>query len=154
MHSLFMPTPLGLLAIRASEHHVQRIEFVDDEDTTPAAEPLLIEAKNQLQQYFDGQRRAFTLPLAAQGTAFQQTVWQALTHIDYGQTASYAQIADAISKPKAVRAVGAANGRNPLAIVVPCHRIIGKDGSLTGYAGGLTRKAWLLELEQRHLSPD
>ncbi|MBP8221372.1 MAG: methylated-DNA--[protein]-cysteine S-methyltransferase, partial [Aeromonadaceae bacterium] len=97
--------------------------------------------------YFAGRLQRFTLPLAAHGTAFQQAVWQALCDIPYGETRSYGDIARAIGKPAAVRAVGAANGRNPLSIIVPCHRVIGQNGSLTGYAGGLPIKQQLLALE-------
>jgi methylated-DNA-[protein]-cysteine S-methyltransferase len=109
----------------------------------------LQQAINELQQYFTGTRCSFSLPLAATGTLFQQQVWQALQHIPYAQSCSYGAIANFINNPKAVRAVGAANGRNPLAIVVPCHRVIGNNGSLTGYAGGLGRKVWLLQHEQQ-----
>ncbi len=109
----------------------------------------LQQAISELQQYFAGTRCSFSVPLAAAGTVFQQQVWQALQHIPYAQSCSYGAIASFINKPKAVRAVGAANGRNPLAIVVPCHRVIGNNGSLTGYAGGLGRKVWLLQHEQQ-----
>lgn len=149
MHSTFLQTPIGLLAIRASDDGIHRVEFVDQQDTPEKQHPLLTQAVQQFRQYFSGQRQTFTLPLAATGTAFQHQVWHALMKITYAKTASYGQIAESIGKPKAVRAVGAANGRNPLAIVVPCHRIIGKNGTLTGYAGGLERKAWLLALEQQ-----
>ncbi|PAS30562.1 cysteine methyltransferase, partial [Vibrio cholerae] len=100
-------------------------------------------------EYFSGQRTQFELPLAASGTAFQQSVWHALCKIPYGEIWSYQQLAEAIGNPKAVRAVGLANGKNPISIIVPCHRVVGKNGQLTGYAGGLERKAFLLELEQR-----
>jgi methylated-DNA-[protein]-cysteine S-methyltransferase len=104
----------------------------------------------QLNEYFSGIRQQFELPLAPVGTPFQLRVWQALATIPYGQTMSYRQIAEAIGRPEAARAVGAANGRNPLSIVVPCHRVIGNDGQLTGYAGGLAAKRCLLELELAH----
>ncbi|ALS96833.1 methylated-DNA--[protein]-cysteine S-methyltransferase [Lacimicrobium alkaliphilum] len=148
MNSTFMQTPIGLLAIRATNDAINSIEFIRQQDAPPVRHPLLEQAREQLQEYFAGQRRQFSLPLAPKGTEFQQQVWQALGLIDYAQTACYADIAAKIGRPRAVRAVGAANGRNPLAIVVPCHRIIGKNGTLTGYAGGLERKAWLLRLEQ------
>jgi methylated-DNA-[protein]-cysteine S-methyltransferase len=105
------------------------------------------QAVSQLQEYFDQKRTVFTLPLALQGTDFQQRVWKQLRNIPYGETRTYAQLADAIGNRAAIRAVGLANGRNPLSIVVPCHRVIGSDGSLTGYAGGLDRKRFLLDLE-------
>lgn len=105
------------------------------------------EAIQQLSEYFAGERQTFTLPCRATGTAFQKNVWKALTEIPYGQTASYRDIAERIESPKAVRAVGLANGRNPIGIIVPCHRVIGANGKLTGYAGGLPRKQWLLAHE-------
>ncbi|ENM5743036.1 methylated-DNA--[protein]-cysteine S-methyltransferase [Vibrio metoecus] len=111
--------------------------------------PILNNVIQQLDEYFSGQRTQFELPLAANGTAFQQSVWHALCKIPYGESWSYQQVAEAIGNPKAVRAVGLANGKNPISIIVPCHRVVGKSGKLTGYAGGLERKAFLLELEQR-----
>jgi methylated-DNA-[protein]-cysteine S-methyltransferase len=109
--------------------------------------PVLAAARHQLGEYFAGERTDFDLPLAASGTAFQHKVWDALRRIDYGTTRSYGQIADEIGAPGAARAVGAANHDNPLAIVVPCHRVVGANGSLVGYAGGLEQKRTLLELE-------
>ncbi|HZS86107.1 MAG TPA: methylated-DNA--[protein]-cysteine S-methyltransferase [Chloroflexota bacterium] len=106
-------------------------------------------ALQQLAEYFAGRRQAFDLPLAMLGTPFQQRVWQAVAAVPYGQTRSYGEIARAIGRPAAVRAVGAANGANPLPPIIPCHRLIGADGGLTGYGGGLGMKAWLLELERR-----
>lgn len=115
----------------------------------PSASPLP-QAVQQLQEYFSGKRREFDLPLRLHGTAFQQRVWQSLTEIPYGETLSYGQLARRIGKPSASRAVGLANGRNPISILVPCHRVIGADGSLTGYGGGLERKRWLLAHEGLH----
>ncbi|HEX4431848.1 MAG TPA: methylated-DNA--[protein]-cysteine S-methyltransferase [Frankiaceae bacterium] len=109
--------------------------------------PVLAAARRQFAEYFAGERTDFDLPLAARGTAFQHQVWDALRRIDYGSTRSYGQIADAIGAPGAARAVGAANHDNPLAIIVPCHRVVGANGSLVGYAGGLDQKRALLELE-------
>ena len=117
------------------------------EDVTVA--PLSATVR-QLTEYFDGTRREFDLPLRLQGTAFQQRVWRQLTEIPYGQTWSYGQLAKRIDKPSASRAVGLANGRNPISILVPCHRVIGADGSLTGYGGGIERKRWLLVHEGLH----
>jgi methylated-DNA-[protein]-cysteine S-methyltransferase len=113
-----------------------------------------VEVREQLDAYFAGERRAFALKLAPRGTEFQQRVWQALSAIPYGETTTYAAIARTIGQPNAVRAVGAANGRNPISIVVPCHRVIGQDGTLTGYAGGLPSKQRLLALEARHKQRD
>lgn len=110
--------------------------------------PILCEAERQLQQYFAGERRQFTLNYDTTGTPFQKKVWEALLTIPFGETRSYRQIAEQIGHPRAMRAVGAANGKNPLSIVAPCHRVIGSNGKLTGFAGGLTVKAFLLQLEQ------
>jgi len=115
---------------------------VEDE----AVEPLS-QAMDQLRRYLAGERMQFSCPLDLRGTDFQVAVWQELYRIPYGQTRTYAQIADAIGHPKAVRAVGAANGANPVAVIVPCHRVIGSNGTLTGYGGGLPMKEWLLALE-------
>lgn len=117
----------------------------------PAAEPFAT-AADQLARYFAGQLTEFDLPLAPAGTRFQRAVWDALRQIPYGETCSYGQLASKIGNPAAVRAVGLANGRNPIALVVPCHRVIGADGSLTGYGGGLDRKRFLLDLEARGAS--
>jgi methylated-DNA-[protein]-cysteine S-methyltransferase len=108
-------------------------------------------AREQLEAYFAGQLTIFDLPLAPQGTEFQQRVWTTLRDIPYGETISYAELARRIGKPQAVRAVGAANGRNPISIIVPCHRVIGSDGSLTGFGGGIERKRWLLAHEASHV---
>ena len=108
---------------------------------------ILSEAQHQLQEYFEGRLRQFTLPVAPAGTPFQQRVWQELQKVPWGTTTTYGKIAKRIGQPTAVRAVGSANGRNPVAIVIPCHRVIGSDGSLTGYAGGLATKRRLLQLE-------
>ncbi|MBD1557518.1 methylated-DNA--[protein]-cysteine S-methyltransferase [Vibrio sp. S9_S30] len=108
---------------------------------------VLAEACKQLTEYFEGSRKTFDVPLAAKGTDFQKQVWQALTQIPFGETWSYQDLANTIGNPKAVRAVGLANGRNPISVIVPCHRVIGKSGKLTGYAGGLERKEALLKLE-------
>jgi methylated-DNA-[protein]-cysteine S-methyltransferase len=113
-------------------------------------DPLLVEACAQLSDYFAGRLQAFALPLSPGGTAFQRAVWDELVRIPYGTTASYGGVAARVGRPRAVRAVGAANGRNPLAIIVPCHRVIGSDGGLTGYGGGLPTKRWLLAHELAH----
>ena len=118
-----------------------------------AQHPLLIATERQLAEYFAGRREHFDLPLTFSGTAFQQQVWAALLTIPYGQTRSYRDIAIQIGRPKAVRAIGAANGRNPISIVTPCHRVVGSSGDLTGFAGGLQAKALLLKLEHHALMP-
>lgn len=134
----------GLHAVEFSEsrHPVQR-----SSDWRAGAHPVLDATQLQLDEYFAGTRRSFDLPFAAHGTPFQQEVWKALTRIPYGATASYAELAKSIGRPTASRAVGAANGRNPLSIVVPCHRVIGASGLLTGFGGGLPTKEFLLSLE-------
>ncbi|WP_162047740.1 methylated-DNA--[protein]-cysteine S-methyltransferase [Vibrio taketomensis] len=146
-------TPLGDMTLQANEKGLLGAWF-ETETTKPQhlgerddSFALLMECKTQLDEYFAGIRNQFDLPLAAEGTAFQTQVWQALTTIPFGETWSYQQLADAINNPKAVRAVGLANGKNPISIIVPCHRVIGKNGKLTGYAGGVERKAALLRLE-------
>ncbi|BFT31889.1 methylated-DNA--[protein]-cysteine S-methyltransferase [Alteromonas sp. D210916BOD_24] len=145
-HIQHIATSQGTVQVNANERGVTAIGFVDTiDEASPSA--LTQEACAQLTAYFDRKLRQFDLPLAAQGTAFQLKVWHALQQIGYGQTASYLDVATAIGNPKSVRAVGSANGRNPIAIVVPCHRIIGSNRTLTGYAGGLERKQFLLNLE-------
>ncbi len=143
----YLKTPLGWLEIAASDGKLRHILFVQEPGHSASSDTVLTEAKQQLEQYFAGERTVFDLPLAPEGTDFQSKVWQALLTVPYGETCSYLDIAQQLGDSKAVRAVGAANGKNPLSIVVPCHRVIGKNGKLTGYAGGLSRKAWLLQLE-------
>lgn len=109
---------------------------------------VLAEAERQLEEYFAGRRRSFDLPLALEGTAFQRRVWEALLNVGYGETVTYGQLADQLGQPTAARAVGLANGRNPVSIIVPCHRVIGSNGSLTGYGGGISNKQRLLDLER------
>ncbi|EMB50467.1 methylated-DNA--[protein]-cysteine S-methyltransferase [Vibrio mimicus] len=151
----YYESPLGRMTLQADQQGLLGVWFAT-QTTQPehlgdyATEcPILNKAIQQLDEYFAGQRTQFDLPLAARGTAFQQSVWHALCSIPYGEIWSYQQLAEAIGNPKAVRAVGLANGKNPISVIVPCHRVVGKNGKLTGYAGGLERKAFLLELEQR-----
>lgn len=147
--SLVVDSPLGRLRLVSDGAALLAIEFHarGPAGDAGAAPPLLRRAARQLGAYFAGRRRAFDLPLAPQGTPFQRAVWAALLEVPYGATASYGEIARRLGRPRAVRAVGAANGANPLPIVVPCHRIVGASGALTGYAGGLALKRRLLELE-------
>lgn len=142
-------SPLGVVEVTADAESVLSIHFVATAKSANANQ-ITNDAITQLQEYFQGERQHFDLPLAAQGTEFQKNVWDALLTVDYGETCSYSDIADKINNPKAVRAVGSANGKNPLTIVVPCHRVIGSNGSLTGYASGTERKAWLLNHEMQH----
>ena len=147
-----MSSPLGDLRLYADGHELTAVSLPSDEpvEAEQRSSPVLDRTRQQLTDYFAGTRRVFDLPLSPRGTAFQQIVWRALTTIGYGETWSYGQLARAIGRPAASRAVGAANGKNPLAIVVPCHRVIGANGTLTGYAGGLDAKRWLLRHEQAH----
>ncbi len=148
MESVYIKTPLGITKLVGDENGLAEITVLDDGEITIDTIPLYLEdAVYQLQEYFDGKRRAFDLKTNPQGTDFQQRVWQALLHIPYGKTCSYLELSKDLGDIKAIRAVAAANGKNPLWIIVPCHRVIGSDGSLTGYAGGLWRKKWLLEHE-------
>lgn len=148
----YLDTEMGPIMITAEDAGITSLNFHHEQPHAETDHPHINNCKQQLQEYFDGNRTEFDLPLAAPGTKFQQQVWQALLTIAYGETCSYGDIAHKINNPKAVRAVGAANGMNPIAIVVPCHRIIGSNGTLTGYAGGLERKSWLLALENPQLS--
>lgn len=148
------PSAFGELGIAASDSGIVGIDLQAGKRPLPVkdgwergATALTDLAAGQLQAYFSGERQAFDLPLDAAGTPFQQSVWRALCAIPYGETRNYRELAEAIGNPKAVRAVARANGANPLSIVVPCHRVIGSDGTLTGYAGGLEMKARLLALE-------
>ena len=147
-----MDSPIGTLAVVAAESGLTRVhmgvETTDRAWGPEAATPVLQAAVEQLEAYFTGDLEEFDLPLAPEGTGFQKRVWSALTRIPYGATVTYAHIADRIGAPTAARAVGAANGRNPIAIVVPCHRVIGANGAMTGYAGGIWRKERLLALER------
>ncbi len=147
-------TPLGPLTLAASAHGLAGVWF-DQQRHHPGplhipqqhGNPYLVQAADELQRFFAGTLREFKVPLDPQGTAFQQQVWAALQHITFGQLGSYGELARQLGRPAAARAVGAAVGRNPLSIIVPCHRVVGKSGALTGYAGGLDRKVALLRLE-------
>ena len=156
-----VPSPVGELTLVATDAALVAIRWEREDDArararvpTPAHapdHPVLRKAETQLSAYFAGERTTFDLPLAPAGTPFQRAVWRALLAIPYGETRSYRDIAKALGQPTATRAVGAANGRNPLPIVAPCHRVIGADGSLTGFGGGLENKRWLLDHERRDL---
>nr|WP_232230299.1 methylated-DNA--[protein]-cysteine S-methyltransferase [Halomonas sp. 1513] len=138
---------LGLIRLRASDEGLTEVAFIANQDAAPQPSTLTALAKAQLEEYFAGTRRHFDLPLAPRGTDFQRRVWEALATIPFGETRCYAEIAEQLRCKGGQRAVGAANGKNPMAIVVPCHRVIGSDGRLTGYAGGIGRKQWLLAHE-------
>lgn len=142
-------TPLGPLNIEGNENGLTSIMFSKD-DTVQFSKNIpvhLQETVNQIVEYFEGKRKDFTLKLAPEGTEFQKRVWKELLKIPFGKTVSYQYIAKQLGDPKAIRAAASANGKNPISIIIPCHRVIGKDGSLTGYAGGLHIKKWLLEHE-------
>ncbi len=143
-------TPIGLCTLVEQEEKLIRLHFgmPDMAETLQRDTPLLTEAAHQLNAYFAGELTVFDIPIAAQGTLFQQKCWQVLRQIPYGQVRTYSQQAEMIGQPAAARAVGMANHRNPLPIIIPCHRIVGANGSLTGYAGGLWRKEQLLKLEK------
>ncbi|HWL88795.1 MAG TPA: methylated-DNA--[protein]-cysteine S-methyltransferase [Polyangiaceae bacterium] len=150
-----MKAPIGRLRIVAGGDDILAVHFEHDRDkidSRPAdTHPLLDVAVAQLHEYFTGMRTKFDLPLRPSGTDFQRAVYRELLAIAFGDTCAYSDIARAIGRPDAVRAVGAANGQNPIAIVIPCHRVIGKNGSLTGYGGGIDTKRWLLEHEKPSL---
>jgi methylated-DNA-[protein]-cysteine S-methyltransferase len=143
-------TPVGIVRITEEDGFITYVHFINDEVDLIAPEtPLLNLAVQQLNEYFAGTRRIFDFPMKQDGSGFQQEVWQCLLSIDYGKTISYAHQSKLMNNPLAIRAIASANGKNNLAIVVPCHRVIGSDGSLTGYASGVWRKKWLLEHEAR-----
>lgn len=148
MKTVFINTPLGFTEIQGDENGISKIHVMNEDVEISTKIPKeLKEAVLQLQDYFDGKRTTFTFPLNPSGTEFQKKVWDELLHIPFGKTCSYLELSKKLGDVKAIRAVASANGKNPLWIVVPCHRVIGTDGSLTGYAGGLWRKKWLLEHE-------
>lgn len=145
----YIQTPLGIASITGNEKGVQAVSILSDQkqkssDNVPQSLSTVV---TQLKEYFNGQRTDFDLILNPQGTEFQQKVWQELTKIPFGSTVTYLDMAKRLGDPKCIRAAATANGKNPLWIIVPCHRVIGSDGSLTGYAGGLWRKKWLLAHE-------
>lgn len=141
-------TPIGTMVATADENAITSLDFTD---ATPqiiiSKHPLLLRLKEELHEYFEGKRHTFTLPLSPQGTPFQKQVWETLLTIPYGETLSYAEEAKRFGNPKAIRAVASANGRNPIAILIPCHRVIASGGGLGGYSGGIEKKEFLLELE-------
>ena len=159
MTATYYKSPLGLLRIGGTDSYISEISFVDSLDAPIAdskdlqgpVHPLIIQCIEQLIQYFQGQRRVFDFPVSQEGTDFQQRVWNELTAIPYGKTISYLDQSRQLGDTKSIRAVASANGRNNIAIVVPCHRVIGSKRDLVGYAGGLWRKRWLLDHETKIL---
>ncbi|WP_299183163.1 methylated-DNA--[protein]-cysteine S-methyltransferase [uncultured Neptuniibacter sp.] len=151
MYAAIMNTALGSLLIKANDRAVTSIHFLRDNETIPELldNELTDQCIIELGEYFSGIRVKFSVPLAPNGTQFQQSVWQTLKEIPYGKTCSYGEIAKKLGNPKAARAIGMANNRNPIPIIIPCHRVLGSNGSLTGYAGGLDNKSYLLNLESK-----
>jgi methylated-DNA-[protein]-cysteine S-methyltransferase len=147
METTFIKTPLGIAKIVGDENGISLISILDEGVVSSNIPTILQEAVSQFNDYFEGKRNDFTFKLNPLGTEFQQKVWNGLLEIPFGKTMSYLELSKKLGDVKAIRAVASANGKNPLWIVVPCHRVIGTDGSLTGYAGGLWRKKWLLEHE-------
>lgn len=155
MNISYYDSPIGILRIKADEQGIcglslGRKDAAASETNQGCQSPYLLQAQAELEEYFAGRRKVFSVPLSLQGTAFQLQVWNALRQIPYGETLSYSDIATVIGNPKACRAVGMANNRNPVMIIVPCHRVIGKNGSLVGYGGGLDVKKKLLALEKTY----
>lgn len=153
LSQLVLTSPIGNIRICGNSEYISEVTFTDDGTLIKASTStpdVLLEGARQLDEYFSGLRQKFNLPLKPEGTPFQQQVWDALQEIPYGRTASYGDIAEAVGKPEAARAVGMANNRNPIGIMIPCHRVIGKNGNLTGYGGGLWRKEWLLNHERNN----
>ena len=147
METVYIKTPLGIAKIMGDEKGISVISVSDEGIISSIIPSILQESVSQLNDYFEGQRNDFTFKLNPSGTEFQQKVWKGLLEVPFGKTMSYLELSKRLGDVKAIRAVASANGKNPLWIVVPCHRVIGSDGSLTGYAGGLWRKKWLLEHE-------
>jgi methylated-DNA-[protein]-cysteine S-methyltransferase len=143
----FLETPIGFVEITCTDKGIRSIEFIDFRVRIKYTPSCLKSCKKQLLEYFDGDRKQFNLPLDLEGTSFQLKVWNELMKIPYGKTITYFELAKRVGDPKALRAIGGANATNPASILVPCHRVIGSDGKLVGYAGGLWRKKWLLEHE-------
>lgn len=148
VYSKTIPSPVGALTLTASDKGLQRLEFKGGRHNDD--HPVLKKAVRQLEEYFAGKRRAFDVPLDPQGTPFQLKAWRELSKIPYGATISYGEQAKRIGDVRKARPIGQANGKNPISIIVPCHRVIGASGKLTGYGGGLRHKQFLLDLERRH----
>ncbi len=148
MKKVIINTPLGFLEISGDKRGVSSINYLDKPQEVSEYVPEVLQTVvKQLNEYFEGSRSTFSVLLNPQGTDFQKRVWEKLCHIPFGKTVSYLHMAKELGDPKVIRASASANGKNPISIIIPCHRVIGSDGSLTGYAGGLHRKKWLLNLE-------
>ncbi|WP_220494736.1 methylated-DNA--[protein]-cysteine S-methyltransferase [Lacibacter sediminis] len=152
IHTVYYNSPIGTILLQAEDENLTIVSFRDDVsiiETGTTASPVLLEAIKQLDEYFAGTRKQFDLPLHPAGTAFQQKVWDQLMKIPYAETVTYLHMAKRLGNVKSIRAAASANGKNPIGIIIPCHRVVGADGKLTGYAGGLHRKQWLLEHEAK-----
>ncbi|MDC7999749.1 methylated-DNA--[protein]-cysteine S-methyltransferase [Aequorivita todarodis] len=149
MKTAYINTPVGLLELKGDAEGLASVLFKDVENVVISEKipTELRDAASQLWEYFEGKRKEFNLKLSPEGTDFQKKVWEQLQQIPFGKTMNYQQMANKLGDPKVIRAAASANGKNPISIIIPCHRVIGSDGSLTGYAGGLHRKKWLLEFE-------
>lgn len=150
MNTLTIPTPIGIMLAKADKNGICLLDFAQSGETFTSDNSLLLLLKNELDEYFAGKRREFTVPLAPVGTPFQMSVWQTLQKIPYGETISYAKESQMLGRPSAVRAVANANGKNPIAIIIPCHRVIASGGGIGGYNGGVWRKEFLLSLEAKY----
>lgn len=147
---IYLQSPIGIVEIESDDAFIRSVKFVDEVGENSAEQPEVLKAcSKQLQEYFSGERKTFTVDLQQEGTNFQQQVWKELLEIPFGKTMSYLALSKKLNNVGAIRAVGTANGKNHIAIIVPCHRVIGSDGKLTGYSGGLHRKKWLLEHEAK-----
>ena len=152
MHVAHFSSPIGKIQIVEENGFITNVSFEEPEKDGSGSSLVLDACVLQLEAFFKGRRTAFDLPLKPKGTAFQQSVWNELQNIPFGRTISYMDMAKRLGEPKVIRAASSANGKNPITIIIPCHRVIGSDGSLTGYAGGLKRKQWLLEHESSQTS--
>jgi methylated-DNA-[protein]-cysteine S-methyltransferase len=153
LYYTYYESPVGLLKIGGTEHYIAEVTFIDNQDEMVHGEPgisdIIHQCTEELIEYFAGRRKSFSVPVNQEGTDFQKKVWSELLEIPFGKTVSYLDIAKRLGDPKVIRAAASANGRNKIAIIIPCHRVIGSDKSLTGYSGGLWRKKWLLQHEFR-----
>ncbi|RAK06514.1 methylated-DNA-[protein]-cysteine S-methyltransferase [Halanaerobium saccharolyticum] len=147
----YYDSPIGLVEIQADKEKIVSLDFKEEKRYQEVANPVLLTAKKQLDEYFKGERKIFELPLEIEGTEFQESVWQQLLEIPYGNTFSYKEVAEAIGNNKAYRAVGNANNKNRIPIIIPCHRVTASNGKLGGYGGGIWRKKWLLQHEKDNL---
>lgn len=150
IEKVYYKSPIGTIKISGSYEGITSIDFVESQEVSLEVPTILCECVKQLNEYFEGTRKEFNLKLLLNGTKFQEQVWRKLIEIPYGETASYGSLAQSLLNPKAVRAVGGANHNNKISIIIPCHRVIAKNGKLTGYAGGLWRKQWLLNHEKQY----